>query len=60
MAMNIITVNGAERAMEAGAWARENIKHTWQIGLQGDPFKSSYAFIFADSKDATIFALRWR
>lgn len=58
--MNTIIIEGAEKALEAGGWARENIKNTWDISIEGNPFSTHYAFIFSDAKDATHFALRWR
>ena len=60
MYMNIVIIEGPEQAIFAGTWAEENIKHKWTLDVQGTPFSNVYAFSFADARDATEFALRWR
>jgi hypothetical protein len=58
--MTTITVEGVDRAIDAGAWLEEQcIKYElFGIGLlSSDP---KYQFKFASAQDATHFALRWR
>jgi len=58
--MTTITIEGAERALDAGAWLeRQRIKYElFGIGvLSSDP---KYQFKFHNTKDATHFALKWR
>jgi hypothetical protein len=58
--MNTIIIDGPDRAIQAGAWAQDNIKHKWGLDVSGGPFSNQYAFTFTDTKDATHFALKWR
>ena len=58
--MNTIIIKGPVKAIQAGTWAADNIKHKWAMGVDGGPFSNQYAFTFTDAKDATYFALKWR
>ena len=58
--MNTVIIEGPERATQAGTWANANTKHTWQMGITGNPFSNKYAFMFSNPQDATHFALKWR
>jgi hypothetical protein len=57
--MNTVIVEGPDRAIQAGTWAEQNTKGKWKFDLV-DMFSSNYYFVFADAKDATHFALKWR
>lgn len=60
LSMTTITIEGAERALDAGAWLeRQRIKYElFGIGmLSSDP---KYQFKFHNPKDASHFALKWR
>jgi hypothetical protein len=59
--MNIIKIEGADRAMSAGEWCnREFGTAGWELNfdniLHG---RAEYEFLFSDPKYATLFALRW-
>ena len=59
--MNTITVEGADRALDAGAWLNEqniNYKLTGTGVVSSD--RPRYHFVFVNATDATHFALRWR
>jgi hypothetical protein len=60
--MNSITINGADKALEAGGWCRQQFGiGGWTIDLYsmlGD--NPTYRFDFTRSTDATLFALKWR
>jgi len=58
--MTTITVEGADRAIDAGEWL-----NTQRIDykIEMEPWTTNeprYHFKFVDYKDATLFALRWR
>ena len=60
LSMTTITIEGAERALDAGTWLEpQRIKYElFGIGiLSSDP---RYHFKFYNSKDASHFALKWR
>jgi hypothetical protein len=62
IAMSTVIIHGPERAVRAGTWAEKNILNKWDLDFVGsNPFsaKPEYAFKFANSKDATLFALKW-
>jgi hypothetical protein len=59
--MNIIKIEGADRAMSAGEWCnREFGTSGWDLNLDhilsGNP---EYKFMFTEPKNAVLFALRW-
>ena len=58
--MNTVTITGPERAIQAGTWAEQNIKHKWGLDVLDGPFSNIYRFTFTNEKDATYFALKWR
>jgi hypothetical protein len=58
--MTTITVEGADRASDAGEWLNEQ-RIDYKIEMAAwTNYNPRYHFTFADSKDATYFALRWR
>ena len=60
LTMTTIIIEGAEQALDAGAWLeQQRIKYElFGIGiLSSDP---RYHFKFYNSKDASHFALKWR
>jgi len=60
LSMTTITIEGAERALDAGAWlAKHCIDYElFSIGvLSPNP---RYRFRFLNPKDASHFALKWR
>ena len=58
--MNTIIIEGPERAIRAGTWADKNIKNGWELDMINPLSKfPSYAFKFANSLDASFFALKW-
>jgi hypothetical protein len=57
--MKTVIIEGPEQAIFAGTWAEKNIKNSWHLSIQGGPFSNSYAFNFANAKDAVHFALKW-
>ena len=60
--MSTIIVKGPEQAIRAGTWAENNLKTEWSMDFAtGNPFgpRPEYAFRFANSKDAALFALKW-
>jgi len=59
--MTTITVEGSDRAIDAGIWLNEQ-RIDYQIDMEQVWTKSEprYQFQFFSTKDATHFALRWR
>ena len=58
--MTTITVEGADRAIDAGEWLNKQ-KINFEIELASwTAIPPRYHFTFIDNKDATYFALRWR
>ena len=58
--MTFVTIEGADRALEAGTWLlTQNIDYKIDLdsGLAPNP---RYLFEFSDPKDASHFALKWR
>lgn len=56
---NNVVIMGADRALSAAVWARNNIEH-WNIDLlSGLAEIPEYAFSFNTEHDATLFALKW-
>jgi hypothetical protein len=58
--MTTITIQGADRALEAGVWLNKN-KINYEIAME--PYILSvpiYHFRFFNPGDASHFALRWR
>ena len=58
--MTNVIIEGPEQAIEAGTWAEKNIKCIWKLEILTSPFSNHYNFQFANSKDATHFALKWK
>jgi hypothetical protein len=58
--MTTITVDGADRAIDAGEWLNERKINYEIFGIGVLSSEPKYQFKFANSKDATHFALRWR
>ena len=59
--MTTITVEGADRAIDAGIWLNERCID-YQIDMEQvwTKTKPRYQFQFSNTKDATHFALKWR
>lgn len=59
--MNSITINGADKAIKAGGWCKQQFgTNGWEIDFKSMLGKNpSYTFKFNDSSDATLFALKW-
>jgi hypothetical protein len=59
--MNSVTIDGANQALNASVWCKNNFGSTgWEIDLTsmlGD--NPTYRFDFSESYNATLFALRW-
>lgn len=60
--MNSITINGADKALEAGGWCRQQFGiKGWTIDLNSMLGNNpTYRFDFNSPADATLFALKWR
>lgn len=55
-----ISISGAEPAMHAAVWCRDNILNGWDIKiLSQDMFSGNYIFEFTDPTEASYFALKW-
>jgi hypothetical protein len=60
LSMTTITIDGADRALDAGTWLLINdidYEIALDSGLGPNP---RYCFRFHNTKDATHFALRWQ
>lgn len=53
-----VLITSPDRAIQAGTWANNNLKHKWEISMPR-PFSNDYYFEFTDEKEATLFALKW-
>lgn len=59
--MNIIKIEGADRAMSAGEWCNQEFgTGGWDLNLDHIlSGNSEYTFMFTEPKNAVLFALRW-
>lgn len=57
--MTSITINGANKALEAGAWCRRQFGTDWEIDLPPISGNPRYTFKFKNYLDASFFALKW-
>lgn len=57
--MNSIIINGANRALAAGAWCRRQFGTNWELDLPAFGDNPSYTFKFKNPLDASFFALKW-
>jgi len=58
--MNSITIIGADQALKAGGWCRQQFGSEWDLDLVllgNDPV---YTFKFYNPADASFFALKWK
>ena len=55
--MNVV-INGPERAIKAGTWAEQNLKHRWGLDVK-EPFSNEFCFTFSNPQEASLFALKW-
>ena len=58
--MTSVTINGADRAVDAGIWLDEQCISYEIFGIEVLSSNPRYQFCFVNSRDATHFALRWR
>lgn len=54
-----ITIEGADKAMDAGHWCKNQFGVNWNLDMQPFADVPKYIFRFRNENDASHFALRW-